>query len=226
MLAWKLFMQNKRAFLRSPLTAAGKIVRQAFGGGYLFYDITPGFDFTVRHQKELFTPMFLNQRDRAFPSSFFSGTGLAQPEINASILLNNLWMLSNCIPLGDRTSMAHAVELRLPLLDATLVETTLALRKKHPGDRLLAPKKWLTDAVSDMLPRDIIERKKRGFTPPTGQWITALIAKNHDGILDGYLVQYDILNKDFLEKMLKNPGTYQDFLYKVIVLETWLAHYL
>lgn len=225
-LVWKLLMQNKRSLLNSPIAVVRKIMRQTFGSGYLFYDITPGFDFTVQHRNELFTPAFLQKRDNQSLFSFFSHTPLTQPEIDATILLNDLWMLSNCIPLGDRTSMAHAVEMRLPLLDSALIETTLALRKENPGDYLLAPKKWLTDAMSDILPRDIMERKKRGFTPPTGQWITSLIEKNHERILDGYLVKNGILNKNFLEKMMGDPRTYQDFLYKTIVLETWLTHYL
>jgi asparagine synthase (glutamine-hydrolysing) len=46
-----------------------------------------------------------------------------------SHLLNQTWLASNCLALADRVSMAHSVEMRLPLLDVRLVELVVGLRK-------------------------------------------------------------------------------------------------
>ena len=67
-------------------------------------------------------------------------------------------------------SMATSLECRVPLLDHELVELAARMPQKVKvrGGRL---KHAMKEAVSDMLPRDIIERKKRGFGTPMGAWL-------------------------------------------------------
>lgn len=225
-LFWKLLIANKRAIIKNPIWVATKIVRQAFGREYLCYDLTPGFNFVAENQKEIFTRSFLGNRNRSLPYSFFAHENIAEPEVTTPILLEDLWMLSNCIPLGDRLSMAHSIEMRLPLLDYILIEKVLALHKSKKVSSQTSTKQWLIDAMGADLPKEIAKRKKRGFTPPTSLWINEVIQKNRDKILNGYLVKNDILDQSFIEQALINPKKFQDFLYKILVLETWLTHYL
>lgn len=222
----KLARSNKRALAQNPLKTINKILRQSFGSKYLCYDLTPGFNFTAQNQKEIFTRSFLKSRNQSFPYSFFENNDINQPETETPILLEDLWMLSNCIPLGDRLSMAHSIELRLPLLDYVLVKNTIAFHKKTGAQQAKAPKQWLIDAMGDDLPKEITERKKRGFTPPTSLWTREVIQKNHERITSGYLVKNNILSKQFVEAAIKDPKKYQDFLYKTLVLETWIMQYL
>lgn len=224
-LFWKLMVSHKRALVKSPWQTGTKISRQSFNSDYLCYDLMPGFDFAAQNQKEMFTRSFLKDRNFSFPYSFFARHKFNQPEIETPVLLEELWMLSNCIPLGDRLSMAHSIEMRLPLLDYVLIQKTLALRKTQKTDYLLPPKQWLVDAIGDDLPKDIKERKKTGFTPPTAAWIRAVVQKNRERITNGYLVRHAIISKPFLERALANTRTHQDFLYRALVLETWLMHY-
>lgn len=72
--------------------------------------------------------------------------------------------------LTDKMSMATSLECRVPLLDHELVELAARMPQKVKvrGGRL---KHAMKEAVSDMLPRDIIERKKRGFGTPMGAWL-------------------------------------------------------
>lgn len=69
----------------------------------------------------------------------------------------------------DQMSMAHALEVRVPFLDYKLVEYVLNLPDvmKFP----ITPKKLLVDAVSDLLPSEIINRPKMGFTFPWKNWM-------------------------------------------------------
>jgi asparagine synthase (glutamine-hydrolysing) len=69
----------------------------------------------------------------------------------------------------DRMSMAHSIESRVPLLDTGVVELAASLpsalkimdgRQKHV----------LKEAVSDLLPRSILDRPKHGFGVPVGAW--------------------------------------------------------
>lgn len=72
--------------------------------------------------------------------------------------------------LTDKMSMAASLECRVPLLDHELVELAARMPQaiKIRGGRL---KHVMKQAVSDLLPSDIIERRKRGFGTPMGAWL-------------------------------------------------------
>ncbi|MCC6531329.1 MAG: asparagine synthase (glutamine-hydrolyzing) [Burkholderiales bacterium] len=77
--------------------------------------------------------------------------------------------------LTDKMSMATSLECRVPLLDHELVELAASMPEhiKIKGGRL---KHVMKQAVSDLLPRDILERKKRGFGTPMGAWLRKELA--------------------------------------------------
>jgi asparagine synthase (glutamine-hydrolysing) len=70
----------------------------------------------------------------------------------------------------DVMSMAHSLEVRTPLLDHVLVEflATVPARLKFAG----RPKSLLLQALNGLLPREVVERPKRGFTFPFQRWFT------------------------------------------------------
>jgi len=73
----------------------------------------------------------------------------------------------------DVMSMAHSLEVRVPLLDHRLVESVLQLpdvsRQPPNGDR---PKPLLAAAVGNLLPAAVRNRRyKQGFTFPFDQWM-------------------------------------------------------
>jgi asparagine synthase (glutamine-hydrolysing) len=74
------------------------------------------------------------------------------------------------LALTDRMSMAVSLECRVPLLDHQLVElaATIPTSIKVRDGRL---KHILKEAVADLLPADILSRKKRGFGAPMGAWL-------------------------------------------------------
>ena len=73
----------------------------------------------------------------------------------------------------DSMSMAHSLEVRVPLIDHKIVERMLAI----PGRLKLRrnePKWMLVDAVGD-LPREIVDRPKRGFELPFKNWLSGVL---------------------------------------------------
>jgi asparagine synthase (glutamine-hydrolysing) len=77
--------------------------------------------------------------------------------------------------LTDKMSMAVSLECRVPLLDHELCELAAAIpeRVKLRGGRL---KHVMKEALVDVLPRGILERKKRGFGTPMGAWFKGALA--------------------------------------------------
>jgi asparagine synthase (glutamine-hydrolysing) len=75
---------------------------------------------------------------------------------------------------ADWAGMAHGVEIRVPLVDVTLLE---ALAPAIPSLAFGTGKEALANAPSVPLPVDIVTRAKTGFTVPTGAWMNAAAHK-------------------------------------------------
>ena len=91
------------------------------------------------------------------------------PINRVSFLEARCYMLNTLLRDADVMSMAHGLELRVPLIDHELAESVFAMA----GDWKLSPntpKPVLVKAVGD-LPPEIVHRKKRGFTLPFEHWM-------------------------------------------------------
>lgn len=75
----------------------------------------------------------------------------------------------------DRMSMACSLEVRVPLLDYTLVEFALSL-PLNLKIRGLTTKYLFRRALQPWLPAAVLRRKKRGFNPPLEFWLQAHLA--------------------------------------------------
>ena len=73
---------------------------------------------------------------------------------------------------SDVFSMAHSLELRVPFVDKVLLEWWW---NQPQEDRYTAarPKAALAEAVADLVPPEILRRKKQGFTLPYARWMRA-----------------------------------------------------
>jgi asparagine synthase (glutamine-hydrolysing) len=146
-----------------------------------------------------------------------------QEGIGVTRLIFDTYLRENGITQGDRLSMASSIELRLPLLDYRLVETVIGLRKTR-ADIHQPPKAWFKEALGDLLPQEILNRPKRGFTPPVGEWHRALFAQYGSYLRDGHLVQAEILSPEGAAVLAKGqfpPGAATPLSFKALVLELW-----
>jgi asparagine synthase (glutamine-hydrolysing) len=87
-----------------------------------------------------------------------------------SYLEARCYMLNTLLRDADFMSMAHGLEVRVPLIDHHLAQRVLAL----PGSWKLdagTPKPLLVRALQGQLPDKIIHRRKRGFTLPFEHWL-------------------------------------------------------
>lgn len=69
----------------------------------------------------------------------------------------------------DQMSMAHALEVRVPFLDHELVEFVLGVSDGAKFPR--TPKQLLVESLGDLLPSEIVNRPKMGFTLPWEHWM-------------------------------------------------------
>jgi asparagine synthase (glutamine-hydrolysing) len=92
------------------------------------------------------------------------------------------YLVDDLLVKADRMSMAHALEVRSPLLDHRLVEFTLQVpsRELVSGRNL---KKLLKEAMAPELPAEILHRPKRGFGVPLDAWFRGALRGEVEGRL-------------------------------------------
>lgn len=131
------------------------------------------------------------KRDYDLPEETLSLLESAQPDVDIFNRVSryelSLYMANMLLRDTDTMSMAHALEVRVPLLDHRLVEWVYALPEKikvgHP------PKALLVDALGADIPAEVIHQRKMGFTLPFERWLhTALKPMMKDILNDGEAV--------------------------------------
>jgi asparagine synthase (glutamine-hydrolysing) len=102
----------------------------------------------------------------------------------------------------DRASMAHALEVRVPLLDHQLVEWMAGL----PPDMKLkgrVGKYIFKKSLEAYLPDDILYRPKMGFAVPLDAWFKGpLKEKVREALLGETMKQCGLFNQTFIEHMV------------------------
>jgi asparagine synthase (glutamine-hydrolysing) len=130
----------------------------------------------------------------------------------------------------DRASMAHGLEVRVPLLDHRVVELAAAL----PSGYKVTPsggKRVFKRAVSGFLPREIVTRRKAGFTPPLTRWFRGGLGEmlERSVLARGSFASnlFDLTALRALWDDHRNGGAnVASQLWALLVLETWAREYL
>ncbi len=102
----------------------------------------------------------------------------------------------------DRASMAHALEVRVPILDHEFVEWVSGLPPEMKLSRGEG-KRIFKRSMEPYLDREILYRRKMGFAVPLASWFRgALRQRVRDALLGPTLAELGIFNTAFLEGLL------------------------
>lgn len=130
--------------------------------------------FTPQQQDELLPAMKTNPaaflRAQQPLTEAVSRAQSLDPINRVSYLEARCYMLNTLLRDSDSMSMAHGLEVRVPLIDHRLARRILAL----PGSWKLdakTPKPLLVKALGSLLPDNIVHRPKRGFALPFEHWL-------------------------------------------------------
>jgi len=112
----------------------------------------------------------LRGREVAPPTRFVRSAGGTDALDQMSRLELTNYLRGTLLRDGDQMSMAHALELRAPFVDADLIEWVVSLptHLKVAADR---NKPLLLDAIGPTLPREVWDRPKQGFGLPFDRWL-------------------------------------------------------
>ncbi len=133
----------------------------------------------------------------------------------------------NCLVLLDRTTMAHGLEARVPLLDHGLVEAVFRI----PWQELSSgngDKRLLKEIAAKVVPRDVLTRAKSGFSPPFKVWLReggmSTLARE---LMTGALAEDGVIEPRFVELLLRRRALRRwNKLWLLIVLEWWYRRWI
>lgn len=101
----------------------------------------------------------------------FMGVGGDRDFLNQCMAVDFQTVLPNdYLKKADRMSMAHSLELRVPLLDHVLIECAMRI----PGSLKVTPwntKVLLRKLLKGILPDHVLKGRKRGFSIPLSSWL-------------------------------------------------------
>ncbi|MGF1503523.1 MAG: asparagine synthase (glutamine-hydrolyzing) [Anaerolineae bacterium] len=130
----------------------------------------------------------------------------------------------------DAMSMAHSLEVRVPLIDHKLVSYAARIppELKIRGSQ----SKWIfTQAIADLLPAEVFQRPKRGFEMPVAAWMRTELRDvledvfSPDSLLARGLVDADAARAVYADFREGRAATYM-YAWSLAVLELWMRQTL
>jgi asparagine synthase (glutamine-hydrolysing) len=140
-------------------------------GSWLSGELTPGSSY------ELLRRLFLPAEVRQLMPGSRTFDGLAQPvavdpsgDVAHQVSVLDLTNYTKNVLLRDTDamSMAHSLEVRVPYLDDRFVESMLRVPSAFRARR---NKALLAVSVRDLVPQEVLDRKKHGFLLPLRTWM-------------------------------------------------------
>ena len=130
----------------------------------------------------------------------------------------------------DQMSMAASIESRVPYLDDEFVEHVAAI----PGQIRLhgwQTKAVLREALRDLVPREILTRRKMGFPVPMGRWLRGPFwGVVQEFLLGARALERGLFQPTFLRRLTEEHRTgtrnHGDRLWLLINLEIWQRIFL
>jgi asparagine synthase (glutamine-hydrolysing) len=139
----------------------------------------------------------------------------------AMYLDQRLYLSDGILVKVDRASMAHGIEVRSPFLDHSIVELCASMSTGMKLQRGRT-KRVLRRAMQDLLPRSVIDRKKKGFGAPTGPWLRGPCGYLLEGLPGAVedLVSPDLMRR-FIHEHRQGIADHRRRLWSAIILRAW-----
>lgn len=134
------------------------------------------------------------------------------------------YLVDNNLARMDRASMAHGLEVRVPLLDVRIAEFALSM----PAS-LLDPsgggKKLLRGIATSRLPERVLSKRKQGFSFPLERLIS--VERMTKSIEQGVLAKHGVIGADAFDAWRRSPGAGSPVykLWLMFVLEQWACRW-
>jgi asparagine synthase (glutamine-hydrolysing) len=130
----------------------------------------------------------------------------------------------------DRASMANSLEVRVPFLNRRVVEfvSRLPIDLKLHG---LTSKYILKKSMLPYLPKEIINRPKKGFNMPVARWINGELRDLVGDMLSkDMLAHHDFFDYYFVKSLLEDHSAlradHRKLLWTLLIFQLWYQKYI
>jgi asparagine synthase (glutamine-hydrolysing) len=121
----------------------------------------------------------------------YNSSTINNTEDKISFFELNMYMKNQLLRDTDVFGMAHSLEIRVPFLDKDLVDYVSKVEPKEKFGNF--NKRILADISKEILPKEIFDRPKMGFTLPFNHWFRTNI--------ESFNVRQDLKQKFFLDEL-------------------------
>ncbi len=181
-------------------------------------------------RKQLFSPKFKAELQGYGAIEVMRGHAANSPTDDPLSMIQYLdmktYLPGDILTKVDRASMAHALEVRVPLLDHKLVEWISGL----PSDIKLRGsegKYVFKKALEPYLTEDILYRKKMGFAVPLASWFRGPLKQRvRESLLGANLLDTGIFNQHYLTQLVDDHQSgrrdYSGPIWSLLMFEAFL----
>lgn len=148
------------------------------------------------------------------------------PLLLAQYLDFKTWLPGDILTKVDRASMAHSLEVRVPLLDYRLVEWASCLPPKLKL-RSGVGKYVLKKTLEPDLPQEVLYRTKMGFSVPLAAWLRGPLSKRvRESLQTGAVAQSGYFEPQILGRLVEQHITgrsnHSTVLWSLLMLDAFL----
>ena len=140
-----------------------------------------------------------------------------------------MWLPDELLMCCDKMSMAASIEARVPFLDVEFVEFVESIPSRLKV-RTSSGKHIHKRAMASRLPREIIQRKKKGFPAPMDQWLRQeLRPYASDMLLAPDSACAEFFTRSHIEALLNRHGAGADLqreIFTLLTFELWHRTFL
>ncbi|HJR14623.1 MAG TPA: XrtA/PEP-CTERM system amidotransferase [Rhodanobacteraceae bacterium] len=181
-------------------------------------------------RRQLYSPAFKRELQDYSALEVFRAHATRAPTDHPLSLAQYLdfktWLPGDILTKVDRASMAHSLEVRVPLLDHRLVEWASrlppALKLRGATGKYIFKKTLEPD-----LPHDVLYRPKMGFSVPLSAWLRGPLAQRaREALLAGAVAECGYFEPAVLDRLLRQHASgrrdHAPTLWSLLMLDAFL----
>src|SRR6185312_12331767 len=181
-------------------------------------------------RRQLYSAAFKRELQDYSAAEVFRGHAARAPTDHPLSLAQYLdfktWLPGDILTKVDRASMAHSLEVRVPLLDHRLVEWASSL---PPALKLRGStgKYIFKKTLEPDLPHDVLYRPKMGFSVPLSAWLRGPLAQRaREALLAGAVAECGYFEPAMLDRLLRQHASgrrdHAPTLWSLLMLDAFL----
>jgi len=156
-------------------------------------------------------------------------SGLTDTFQRLQYLCMKLYFQDDILVKVDRASMAHSLEVRVPFMDADLVDYACRIQPFYKLNGLTT-KYVIKHALKGLLPSEIIHRRKAGFMMPVAPWLTECMRDTIEDLCSpAALSNTGLFNAAYVRQMLdehfRQRCDHRKHIYPLLCFMAWLRNH-